>query len=120
MRMAEMRVVPRVSIGPVRLGMTHAEVSAALAGHEIRGQGSRQHIPGLGLALEYTDSHGVIAFIQADSSAWVEYAGLDGFATAPDEVIARVVAVEGLNPADSHQDAIKTCSLPRDWSSGGA
>ncbi len=98
--MSEMRVEPGVGIGPVRLGMTHAEVRAAVPNREIKGQGSRQRIPGLGLSLEYTDSDGVVAFIEADRGSGAKYDGIEVFETPAEEVVAAIVQAAGLAPVD--------------------
>jgi hypothetical protein len=95
-----MRVEPGIGIGPIRLGMTHAEVGAAVASREIRGQGSRQRIPGLGVLLEYTDSDGVVAFIEADRGSGAQYDGIDLFETPAEEVVAAIVQAAGLAPED--------------------
>src|SRR5436190_21943796 len=98
--MSEMRIEPGIGIGPIRLGMTHAEVRAAVAGNEIKGQGSRQRIPGLGLSVEYTDSDGVVAFIEADRGSGAQYDGIDLFETPAEEVVAAIVEAAGLAPVD--------------------
>ncbi len=91
-----MRIEPGIGIGPVRLGMTHAEVRAAVAGKEIKGQGSRQRIPGLGLTLEYTDSDGVVAFVEADSGSYAKYDAIYVFEAPAEEVVAAIVQAAGL------------------------
>jgi hypothetical protein len=98
--MTEMRVEPGVGIGPIRFGMTHAEVCAAVANREITGQGSRQRIPGLGLLVEYTDSDGVVAFIEADCGSGAQYNGIGLFETPAEEVVAAIVQAAGLAPED--------------------
>ena len=98
--MTEMRIEPGVGIGPVRLGMTHAEVCAAVAGREIKGQGSRQRIPDLGLLVEYTDGDGVVAFIEADRGSGAKYDEIDLFETPAEDVVAAIVQAAGLAPAD--------------------
>ena len=98
--MSEMCVEPGVGIGPVRLGMTHAEVRAAVASREIKGQGSRQRIPGLGLLLEYTDSDGVVAFIEADRGSGAQYDGIYLLETPAEEVVAAIVQAAGLAAVD--------------------
>ncbi len=98
--MSEMRVEPGVGIGPVRLGMTHAEVRAAGNGREIQGQGGRQRVPSLGLSLEYTDGDGVVAFIEADRGSGAKYNGIDLFEAPAEEVLAAIVRAAGLAPAD--------------------
>jgi hypothetical protein len=95
-----MRVEPGVGIGPVRLGMSHAEVRAAVASREVKGQGSRQRIPSLGLSLEYTDSDGVVAFIEADRGSGAKYDGIELFEAPAEEVVAAIVQAAGLAPAD--------------------
>src|SRR5436305_15241200 len=94
--MSEMRIEPGIGIGPIRLGMTHAEVRAAVAGNEIKGQGSRQRIPGLGLSLEFTDSDGVVAFVEADSGTYAKYDAIHVFEAPAEEVIAAIVQAAGL------------------------
>jgi hypothetical protein len=95
-----MRVEPGVGIGPIRLGMTHAEVQAAVASREIKGQGSQQRIPGLGLKLEYTDSDGVAAFIEASRGSGATYDGIDVLETAAEDVVAAIVQAAGLAAVD--------------------
>jgi len=80
--------------------MTHAEVLAAVASREIKGQGSRQRIPGLGLLVEYTDSDGVVAFIEADRGSGARYDGIDLFETPAEDVVAAIVHAAGLASAD--------------------
>jgi hypothetical protein len=94
--MSEMRVEPGIGIGPVRLGMTHAEVRAAIGGKEIKGEGSRQRIPGLGLSLEYTDSDGVVAFVEADGGSYAKYNAIQVFEAPAEEVVAAIVQAANL------------------------
>jgi hypothetical protein len=94
--MSEMRIEPGIGIGPIRLGMTHAEVRAAVAGQEIKGRGNRQRIPGLGLALEYTNSDGVVAFVEADSGSDARYDAIYVFEAPAEEVVAAIVQAAGL------------------------
>jgi hypothetical protein len=95
-----MRIEPGVGIGPIRLGMTQAEVRAAVASRDLKGQGNRQRIPSLGLLLEYTDSDGVVAFIEADRGSGATYNGIGVFETPAEEVVAAIVQAAGLAPAD--------------------
>jgi hypothetical protein len=94
--MSEMRIEPGIGIGPICLGMSHAEVRAAVADKEVKGQGSRQRIPGFGLLLEYTDSDGVVAFIEADSGSYAKYDAIYVFEVPAEEVVAAIVQTAGL------------------------
>ena len=98
--MIDMRVEPGTSIGPIRLGMTHAEVQTSVAGREIKGQGSRQRIPELGLLLEYTSWNGNVAFIEASAGSGATYHEIDLFYTSADDVVAHIVQTAGLDPTD--------------------
>ena len=94
--MSAMLIEPGIGIGPIRLGMTHAEVRTAVAGKEIKGQGSRERIPGLGLLVEYADSDGVVAFVEADSGSYATYDGIYVFEAPAEEVVAAIVQAAGL------------------------
>jgi hypothetical protein len=80
--------------------MTHAEVRVAIGSRELKGQGNRQRIPSLGLLLEFTDTYGVVAFIEADIGSGATINGIGVFETPAEEVVADIVKSAGLAPAD--------------------
>ena len=96
-------VVPHVGIGPLRLGMTPAEVRRA-TGHavEMIGRGREEMIDDLGLSVDYSAGDAAVAFIQAFPAEGVQFTleGTDVFATPADELVAAVVRGERLPPSD--------------------
>jgi hypothetical protein len=97
-------VTPHVGIGPLRLGMTPAEVRAAVPGYVVReiGRGREEMIDALGLDVDYPEGEAAVTFIQAFPTRGVRvtFAGQDVFATPADDMVAAVVRQEGLDPAD--------------------
>src|SRR5262245_54665446 len=96
-------VIPHVGIGPLRLGMTQAEVRHAIAGSAVRGlRGCLEVVRDLGLWVDYTEGFTAVKFVQASEVAGVRVllAGADVFDTPADELVARLVQQEGLNVAD--------------------
>jgi hypothetical protein len=96
-------VVPHVGIGPLRLGMTQAEVRRAVAGHEVKPlRGCQEVVRDLGLWVDYPLGFAGVRFVQASRAkgVWVVFAGVDVFDTLADELVALVVRQQGLAPAD--------------------
>jgi hypothetical protein len=97
-------VVPHVGIGPLRLGMTPAEVRRAAAGHPVEavGRGREEMVTGLGLTTDSAAGGGPVTFIQAFPAEGVRFTlwGADVFATPAAELVAAVVSREGLAAAD--------------------
>jgi hypothetical protein len=97
-------VTPHVGIGPLRLGMTSAEVRQAVAGHVIEtiGRGREEMIDDLGLNVDYSAGHTDVTFIQACPVDGVRFtlAGIDVFGTPADELVAVLARQEGLPEAN--------------------
>jgi hypothetical protein len=85
-------VQPRVGIGPVRLGMTPAELRRAAGRCKVTaGDGDEKWVDALGLKVDY--QAGAVAFVEACAVARVRVTlfGRDVFATPADELVAAVV-----------------------------
>jgi hypothetical protein len=82
-----MEIVPHVGIGKVHLGMPREEADWLLE---------------RGMQIDSAGSPPVVTFIQVSHRAHATYRGVDLFdeAVSADEVVAEVVRLEGLNPAD--------------------
>jgi hypothetical protein len=80
-----MEVVPHERIGLVHIGMPHEEAT-------------RLCDPGMQLGFEGNPL--VVAFIQVAHGTGAEYRGVDLFNDPADDVVASIVQLEGLNPAD--------------------
>lgn len=96
-------VIPHVGIGPLKLGMTQAEVRQAVAGHTVKAlQGCEEVVENLGLWVDYTPGFGGVNFVQAFKAKGVRviFAGADVFDTPADQLVTRIVRQEGLTPAD--------------------
>ncbi|HEX4613025.1 MAG TPA: hypothetical protein VH092_32845 [Urbifossiella sp.] len=94
-------VRPGVGIGPVRLGMTPAEVRRAVGRCKVTaGDGGGEWVDALGLKVDY--AAGAVAFAEAFAvaRARVTLIGRDVFATPADDLVAAVVRHEGLPVAD--------------------
>lgn len=95
-------VMPHIGIGPLRLGMTPAEVRAAVPGHAVMriGRGREEMIDTLGLNVDYSERDTAVTFIQAFPVSGVRftYRGLDVFALPADEVVTAIVRGEELAP----------------------
>lgn len=96
-------VTPHVGIGPLRLGVTPAEVRAAAPGHAISkiGRGREEMIDTLGLTVDYSAGD-VVSFIQAFPARGVRvsFAGRDVFVTPADDMAAAAVRQAAADPAD--------------------
>ncbi|WP_020475677.1 hypothetical protein [Zavarzinella formosa] len=97
-------VTPHVGIGPLRLGMSPAEVRAAMPGHAIEkiGRGHEEMIEALGLNVDYSAGDAAVTFIQVFPTTGVRFTlwGIDVFATPADELVTALVRREGLLAAD--------------------
>jgi hypothetical protein len=97
-------VTPHVGIGPLRLGMTPAEVRQAVAGHAVEkiGRGREEMIDDLGLNVDYSAADADVTFIQAFPVDGVRFTftGIDVFTTPADELLAAVACREGLPAPD--------------------
>lgn len=82
-----MEIVPHVGIGKVRLGMPREEADWLLD---------------CGMQVDSAGSPPVVTFVQVSHRCHATYRGVDVFDEdrAADEVLAEVVALEGLDPAD--------------------
>jgi hypothetical protein len=94
--MPEFEITPHVGVGPLKLGMTAAEVRHA-GPVEAVGRGREEMVTGLGLNVDYkADS---VAFIQSFPADGVRFTlwGIDVFTTPADELVAFVLNREGLS-----------------------
>src|SRR5262245_31503220 len=82
-----MEIVPHVGIGKVRLGMSREEADWLLD---------------RGMQIDSAGSPPVVTFIQVSHRVYATYRGVDLFDedASADEVVAEVVRLEGLDPAD--------------------
>jgi hypothetical protein len=82
-----LEIVPRVGIGKVRLGMLREEADWLLE---------------RGMKIDSGGNPPVVTFIQVSHRAWATYRGVDVFDedSSADEVVATIVRLEGLDPAD--------------------
>lgn len=82
-----MEIMPHVGIGKVRLGMSREEADWLLD---------------RGMQIDSAGSPPVVTFVQVSHRAYATYRGVDVFDEdrSADEVVAEIVQVEGLDPAD--------------------
>jgi hypothetical protein len=80
-----MEIVPHVGIGKVRLGMSREEADWLCEP---------------GMQIDSAGSPPVVTFIQVSHRAYAQYCGVNLFDDPADEVVAAVVRLEGLDPAD--------------------
>jgi hypothetical protein len=82
-----MEIVPHVGVGKVRLGMSREEADWLLE---------------RGMSLDSAGSPPVVTFIQVSHRAFATYRGIDLFDEdrSADDVVAEIVRLEGLDPAD--------------------
>jgi hypothetical protein len=94
------QVQPGVGIGPVRLGMTPADLRRAAGRCQVTdGDEDQEWVEALGLKVDY--QAGAVVFVEACAVARVRVAlfGRDVFATPADELVAAVVRRARLRPA---------------------
>ncbi len=80
-----MEIVPHVRIGKVCLGMSREEAD---------------WLREPGMQLDSAGDPPVVTFIQVTHGTGTEYRGVDLFDDSADEVVAAIVRLEGLDPAD--------------------
>lgn len=82
-----LEIVPHVGIGKVRLGMSREEADWLIEP---------------GMQIDSAGTPPSVTFIQVSQRAWATYRGVDVFDedASADEVVAAIVELEGLDPAD--------------------
>jgi hypothetical protein len=82
-----MEIVPHVGIGNIRLGMPREEADCLLD---------------QGMQIDSASSPPVVTFVQVSQRCYATYRGVDIFDEdrSADEVVADVVRLEGLDPAE--------------------